>query len=243
MKGIVFFLIMALIAVVSYGMQRHDRIATRPDVRSAWAVKAACAADNGVSHSAAVSTPVSLPGSMKTRDYVNAWYGFSLSYPADWVEKPTSEPDETLRVGPSVDNPIPLRPLTVTVLPLYLYSLDQSPKVLASLLGSKARIPHEGPCCLKDGTPACEAEFEWLEDGRQVRPHGRRHEGTRAHHGSPEPHEWADRIGDERNPPLSQDSGDVEWRAGELMRDSCRLGRRRGGRKSRRTTTGRGNSP
>jgi len=58
--------------------------------------------------------------------------------------------------------------LLVTVLPLSLYSLEQSAMVLASLLGSEVKTHYKMACALKDGTPAYEAELKRMEDGREV---------------------------------------------------------------------------
>jgi hypothetical protein len=157
MKGAIFLLLMALLTVIPYGMQHYDVVATylapvKPFVFGTPAL---------------VQTPtVKTVGDAGTRDYVNTWWGFSLSYPADWVEWPPLKPAHVLSVGPSGQGPYPR--LTVSVMPLYLYSLEESPRVLASLLSGKATILHETACCLEDGAPAREAELAWPEDGTQV---------------------------------------------------------------------------
>jgi len=157
MKGVIFLLLLAVLTVIPYGMQRSALMATylaplRPFVFGTPAL----------AHTPAVKTA----GDASTHEYVNAWWGFSLSYPADWVEWPPLKPAHVLSVGPSGQAPYPR--LTVSVCPLYLSSLEQSPTVFASLLGKKARILHGAPCCLQDGAPAREAELTWSEDGTQV---------------------------------------------------------------------------
>ena len=98
---------------------------------------------------------------------MNRRYGISLALPAGWVEKgPFLDPREVLRVGPPGQGAYPV--LAITVLPLCLYSLQQSPEVLASLLGHNARTLYEKSSCLKDGASAYEAEFEWTKEGKEV---------------------------------------------------------------------------
>ena len=153
-KGVIFLLLLAVLTVIPYGMQRSSFLATylapvKPFVFGTPA-------------------PARMPAvkTTGTREYVDTWWGFSLSYPADWVEWPPLKPAHVLSVGPSGQAPYPR--LTVSVCPLYFYSLDQSPTVLASLLGKKVRILRETPSRLEDGTPAREAELTWPEEGKQV---------------------------------------------------------------------------
>ena len=157
MKGVIFLLLLALLTVIPYGMRHYGPVGThlapvKPFVFGTPAL--------------AQTPTVKTAGGTVTREYVNTWWGFSLSYPADWVECPPLEPAPVLSVGPSGQAPYPR--LTVSVCPLYFYSLDESPTVFASLLGKKATILHEAPCRLEDGASAREAELTWPEDGKQV---------------------------------------------------------------------------
>ena len=157
MKGVIFLLLLALLTFIPYGMQRSGLLATYLGY-----VKPFVFGESGPPQTPTVKTTADTG----THEYVNTWYGFSLSYPADWVEWPPVNPAHVLSVGPSGQAPYPR--LFVSVCPLYFYSLDQSPTVLASLLGKKVRILRETPSRLEDGAPAREAELTWPEEGKQV---------------------------------------------------------------------------
>jgi hypothetical protein len=154
MKGVIFLVLLAVLTFIPYGMQRSGLLATylapvKPFVFGTPAL---------------VQTPaVKTTG---THDYVNTWWGFSLSYPADWVEQPPLKPAHVLSVGPSGQEPYPR--LSVSVCPLYLYSLEEFPTVFASLLGKKVRILRETSSRLEDGAAAREAELTWQDEGKQV---------------------------------------------------------------------------
>ena len=157
MKGIIFLLLLALLTFIPYGLQHYDVVATH-----LGPLKPFVFGTPALGQTPAVKTS----GDTGTREYVNSWWGFSLSYPADWVEWPPLKPAHVLSVGPSGQGPYPR--LTVSVCPLYFYSLDQSPTVLASLLGQKVRILRETPTSLEDGVSAREAELTWPEGEKQV---------------------------------------------------------------------------
>jgi len=157
MKATIFLLLLAVLTVIPYGMQRSSFLATY-----LAPVKPFVFGKPASARMPAVKTA----GDTGTREYVDTWWGFSLSYPADWVEWPPLKPAHVLSVGPSGQAPYPR--LTVSVMPLYLYSLEESPRVLASLLNREATVLRETPCRLGDGAPAREAELTWPEEGTQV---------------------------------------------------------------------------
>jgi hypothetical protein len=95
--------------------------------------------------------------------YVHGWPAFTVSYPKEWVEQRLI-PGENFRVGlprPSLP-PIPLLTISVSPNPL---PLENSAKMFITMLGPVGKdfnVLYDRPTQLKDGTPAQEAEFEWV---------------------------------------------------------------------------------
>jgi len=191
MKGVVFLVLMAVLTVIPYSMRRYEVVAThlaslRPFVFGEREVPYEAGSRKGVpSNTAQLVLPCDTPyGSVisaaaypsvwedqtdkgDTRKHVSRRYGLSLALPADWVEKgPLLDPREVLRIGPPGQGEY--RVVAITVVPLCLYSLEQSPRVLASLLGDTTRMLYEKNSRLKDGAYAYEAEFECMKEGKEV---------------------------------------------------------------------------
>ena len=193
LKGVIFPLLMALLTFIPYGMRHYGPVGTylapvkpfvfgtsepseagsgrsvlmKGAVRDPLAIAREAYRGSLISAEAYPSEWQKQDGEGDTKEYVNRAHGLSLSCPAGWVEKrPLRDPRQVLRLGPPGEGAYPV--LAVTVLPLCLYSLEQSPEVLASLLGSDVKTHYRKACSLKDGTPAYEAELERMEGGREV---------------------------------------------------------------------------
>jgi hypothetical protein len=98
--------------------------------------------------------------------YVNGWPAFTLCYPKDWeVQRPVVYPyNEVFRVGAprgGID-PSPILGISVYPNPLPLEKLTSVIVPILSQLGKDVKVVSDKPVQLKDGTPAQEAEFEWV---------------------------------------------------------------------------------
>jgi ketosteroid isomerase-like protein len=97
--------------------------------------------------------------------YVNAWPGFTVSYPKEWVIQPIQGLPE-FRVG-APRPPLPPSPgLEVTVGPPSV-PLDKEAGSLAAWFGQlpfakDVKVVSDKPTQLKDGAPAQEVEIEWV---------------------------------------------------------------------------------
>jgi hypothetical protein len=103
--------------------------------------------------------------------YVHGWPAFTASYPKDWVEQPP-RPGEAIRVADPNSKTIPRVPnFVISVYPNPL-PIDNWSKALLPVLsrsGTDFKIMHDKPSQLKDGTPAQEAELEWVRnDGVKI---------------------------------------------------------------------------
>jgi hypothetical protein len=109
-----------------------------------------------------------------TQEYVNSSPAFSISYPTDWIKLPMAGPLQVLRVGAAGPTPSPALAVTVYVAAspfLDGYPVERSAKDLANALaqvGKDVRILYEKPSKLRSGTPAYEAEFEYVIDTAKV---------------------------------------------------------------------------
>jgi hypothetical protein len=100
--------------------------------------------------------PKSTPGL-----YVSGWPAFTLSYPADWVELPP-QMRQVFRVA--APGPTQLPGLTISVFSSLL-PLDNTPMLVVPAferMGRDVKVLYKKPSQLKDGTPAFEAELEWV---------------------------------------------------------------------------------
>lgn len=96
--------------------------------------------------------------------YVSGWPAFSLSYPKDWQALPSTSPYMVFRVGAPRSSLPPSPTLAISNAPIPL-PLDKLTSVMAPELakvGKDVKVVSDKPTKLKDGTPAQEAEFEWV---------------------------------------------------------------------------------
>ena len=103
--------------------------------------------------------------------YVHGWPAFAVSYPKDWVEQP-ARPGEVIRVADPNSKTVPRIPnFVITVFPIPL-PIDSWSKIFLPIFSRSGRdfkIMYDKPSQLKDGTPAQEAELEWIRnDGVRV---------------------------------------------------------------------------
>ncbi len=101
-----------------------------------------------------------------TKEYVSSSPAFTLSYPADWAERPLRGP--VMRMCVAATGPTFLPDLTVQI---FYSPLEDSAQNLAmglKNLGTNVRMIYDKPSQLKDGAPAREAEFEWVRDGAKL---------------------------------------------------------------------------
>lgn len=100
--------------------------------------------------------PKSAPGL-----YVCGWPAFTLSYPADWVELPP-QMRQIFRAAAPGPNQLP--GLTITVFS-NLMPLENTTTLMVPVferIGKDVKVLYKKPSQLKDGTPAFEAELEWV---------------------------------------------------------------------------------
>ena len=103
--------------------------------------------------------------------YVHGWPAFTVSYPKEWVEQ-RSVSGEVFRVADPDSKTFPRVPnFTINVF-LVPFPIDNWSNVLLPGLRTIARdikIVYDKPSQLKDGTPAREAEIEWVRnDGLEM---------------------------------------------------------------------------
>ena len=92
--------------------------------------------------------------------YVNGWPAFTLSYPTDWVEK-TPDPREAFRAEAPGGAPS----LRIGVIPNMSMPLKYSTRLVIpelAKIGKDIKVIHDKETKLEDGTPAQEAELEWV---------------------------------------------------------------------------------
>jgi hypothetical protein len=100
--------------------------------------------------------PKSAPGL-----YVSGWPAFTLSYPADWVDLPPT-PRQVFRVAAPGASQLP--GLTISVFS-NLMPLENTTAIMVPVferIGKDVKVLYKKPSQLKDGTPAFEAELEWV---------------------------------------------------------------------------------
>jgi hypothetical protein len=103
--------------------------------------------------------------------YVNGWPAFTVSYPKEWVKQPF-RPGEVIRVAAPDSKtfpPIPNFVISVFPSPLPIDNWSKISLPIFSKSGRDFKIINDKPSQLKDGTPAQEAELEWVRnDGVKV---------------------------------------------------------------------------
>jgi len=110
--------------------------------------------------------------------YVHGWPAFTVSYPKDWVEQPPSRyagmAGEFFRVAAPDSKPfaqnIRVPYFSVSIFPTPL-PIDKWSDILVPTLrlpGSDIKTVYDKPSQLKDGTPAQEAEIEWVSNAVKV---------------------------------------------------------------------------
>jgi hypothetical protein len=95
--------------------------------------------------------------------YVSGWPAFTISYPKDW-EVQTPFITEVFRVAaprPSLP-PSPVLGISIGPVPLPLDKLTTWLVPALAQFGKDIKVVSDKPTQLKDGTPAQEAEFEWV---------------------------------------------------------------------------------
>ena len=98
--------------------------------------------------------------------YVNGWPPFTVSYPKEWVEQPLVLPVEVYRAVPPGWPPDP-----ALIVRSFAYPADisGSADLLVGVLGQQGykdiKVLYDKPSQLHDGTPAREAELEWVYPG------------------------------------------------------------------------------
>lgn len=92
--------------------------------------------------------------------YVNGWPTFILSYPTDWVEK-IPEPTAIFKV----QAPEGVPSLQISLIPNMSIPLKSSTRLYIpelAKIGKSIKVIHDKETKLDDGTPAQEAELEWV---------------------------------------------------------------------------------
>lgn len=95
--------------------------------------------------------------------YVNGWPAFAVSHPKEWVEQPLM-PNELYRVAAPRPSLPPSPALVISAFP-YPGDISGSASFLAGFLGQigkEVKVLYDKPSKLQDGTPAQEAEIEWV---------------------------------------------------------------------------------
>jgi hypothetical protein len=100
--------------------------------------------------------------------YVNGWPAFTVSYPKEWVEAPLLGPFSVFRVGtarPDLGPSIFVPSLTIIVVPNPLPLEDWVKWFMPTFLqfGTDIKVLSDKPSQLEDGTPAWEAEIEYVD--------------------------------------------------------------------------------
>jgi hypothetical protein len=103
--------------------------------------------------------------------YVNGWPPFTVSYPKEWVELPLT-PGAVFRAGGSrPDLPpgvrLPVISIGVLATPIPLEDWRKIIMPFYANIGRDIKVLSDKPSRLKDGTPAWEAEFEWVATSGQ----------------------------------------------------------------------------
>jgi hypothetical protein len=97
--------------------------------------------------------------------YISGWPAFSVSYPKDWAVQPFPPgPRPDFRVGASRPNLPPSPVLSISVF-MNFRPLSDMAKWFIGLIfqaGKDFNILYDKPSKLSDGTPAQEAEIEWV---------------------------------------------------------------------------------
>jgi hypothetical protein len=88
-------------------------------------------------------------------EYVNTDYGFSVKYPKEWVQQPSTEPS-TLFLAAAAKR-VPALSISVQDSATFAEALTAT----LTLAGSDIKIVTERPTTLADGTPASEAVVNW----------------------------------------------------------------------------------
>jgi hypothetical protein len=97
--------------------------------------------------------------------YVNAWPAFTVSYPKDWVVQPFPPgPAPDFLVGVSRPNLPPSPALSIAVFMKFAPISDMAKWFIGLIFqaGKDFSILYDKPSKLSDGTPAQEAEIEWI---------------------------------------------------------------------------------
>ena len=92
--------------------------------------------------------------------YVNGWPTFTLSYPADWIEK-RPRPGEAF----VVEAPEGIPSLRIVVIPNINTPIEYSVRVLIpelAKIGKDINVIYDKDSQLEDGTPAREVQLEWI---------------------------------------------------------------------------------
>ncbi len=94
--------------------------------------------------------------------YVNGWPAFTVVYPRDWLERKPDGPGAVFQaVAPG---PFQSPALSISVVSLQV-PIEQVAAVVVPALqrvGRDVKVTSEKPAKLKDGSPAYEAEIEWV---------------------------------------------------------------------------------
>ena len=101
-----------------------------------------------------------------TKEYVSSSPAFTLSYPADWAERPLLGP--VMRMCVAATGPTFHPDITVQIFYSPLEDSAQNLSMGLKNLGTNVRIIYDKPSQLKDGAPAREAEFEWVRNGAKL---------------------------------------------------------------------------
>jgi hypothetical protein len=98
--------------------------------------------------------------------YVNGWPAFTVSYPKEWVEQPLVLPVEVYRAAPPA---WPNDPAFIVRSFAGPADISGSADLLVGFLGQQGykdiKVLYDKPSQLQDGTPAREAELEWVYPG------------------------------------------------------------------------------
>jgi hypothetical protein len=110
-----------------------------------------------------VSGCTTFPAKPEQKLYVNDTTGFSVSYPADWVQKIPDVKNSTFKA----EDPRGFQSFRILVIPNVPVALDYSTKIFTTELsksGKDVNVLHEKDIKLKDGTSAYEVEIERIAD-------------------------------------------------------------------------------
>ena len=97
--------------------------------------------------------------------YVNGWPPFTVSYPKDWAEQRVQGPGEVFRAA-ALRPPLPPSPTLAVVTFGNSADISGAANMLAGIFGSigsqDVKVLYDKPSKLQDGTPAQEAEIEFV---------------------------------------------------------------------------------